>query len=234
MSQVDPSQMSRTRQVIESWKLTRETDPAVLPLTAGAFIVGAVVGFLVFWFLPGTGILGWVLAVIGAVLVGAVLALLVFGRRAQSAAYKRIDGQPGAAAGALNMLRRGWTSTPAVGFNKNQDVVHRVVGPPGVVLVGEGSSSSRVRALLATERTKHQRVLPDYPITEIVCGNGPDEVPLPKLVAKVSKMKRQVSPGEITDIINRLKALDAQRGTLPMPKGPVPTSMKGMRKQMRG
>jgi len=234
MSQVDPSQMSRTQQVVESWKLTRQTDPAVLPLTAGAFIVGAVVGFVVFWILPGTGILGWVLSVIGAVLVGAVLALLIFGRRAQAAAYKRIDGQPGAAAGALNMLRRGWTSTPAVGFNKNQDVVHRVIGPPGVVLVGEGSSGSRVRALLATERTKHQRVLPDYPITEIVCGNGPDEVPLPKLVAKVSRMKRQVSPSEITDIINRLKALDAQRGTLPMPKGPMPTSMKGMRKQMRG
>ena len=31
-----------------------------------------------------------------------------------------------------------------------------------------------------------------------------------------------------------LKALDAQRGKLPVPKGPVPTSMKGMRSQQRG
>jgi hypothetical protein len=43
-----------------------------------------------------------------------------------------------------------------------------------------------------------------------------------------------VKPAEITDILYRLKALDAQRGTLPMPKGPVPTSMKGQRGNMRG
>jgi hypothetical protein len=35
-------------------------------------------------------------------------------------------------------------------------------------------------------------------------------------------------------VLNRIKALDATRGTLPLPKGPIPTSMKGMRGQMRG
>ena len=38
----------------------------------------------------------------------------------------------------------------------------------------------------------------------------------------------------MTDVLNRLKALDAQRGTIPLPKGPVPTVMKGMRGQQRG
>jgi hypothetical protein len=42
----------------------------------------------------------------------------------------------------------------------------------------------------------------------------------------------------MTDVLARLKALDAQRGTLPMPKGPVPTSqrsaMRGMRQNLRG
>jgi hypothetical protein len=47
-------------------------------------------------------------------------------------------------------------------------------------------------------------------------------------------MKRQVQPAEITDILARLKAIDASRPVIPMPKGPVPTSMKGMRGQMRG
>ena len=234
MSQLDPSTMSRRQQLVETYRMTKQTDPTIGLWVGGSFVVGAVIGALLFWLLPAGGVLGVVFAVIGAVLFGVLAALLVFSRRAQKAAYTRIEGQPGAAAAALNMLRRGWTVTPAVGFNKSQDVVHRVVGPPGVVLVGEGTSPARVRGLLATERTKHQRVLPDTPIIELVAGNGEGEVPLSKLVSKVSRMKREVRPGEITDILNRLKALDSTRGTLPMPKGPMPTNMKGMRQNLRG
>ena len=65
-------------------------------------------------------------------------------------------------------------------------------------------------------------------------GNDEGQVPLPKLVRHVQKLGRAVKPAEMTDILNRLKALDAQRGKLPLPKGPVPTSMKGMRSQQRG
>ena len=50
-----------------------------------------------------------------------------------------MEGQPGAAAAALRMLRRGWKTDPAIAFTKQQDVVHRVVGPPGIVLIGEGN-----------------------------------------------------------------------------------------------
>jgi hypothetical protein len=234
MSQLDPSSMSRRQQVVETYRMTKQADPTVGLWVGGTFVLGAVVGGLLFWLLPASGLLGTIFIVIGALLFGVVAALLLFSRRAQRAAYRRIEGQPGAAAAALNMLRRGWTVSPAVGFNKNQDVVHRVVGPPGIVLVAEGTSASRVRALLATERTKHQRVLPETPITEIVAGNGEGEIALPKLVAHVTKLKRQVKPAEITDILYRLKALDAQRGTLPLPKGPVPTSMKGQRGNLRG
>jgi len=234
MSQPDPSSMSRRQQIVETYRMTKQADPAVGLWVGLTFLVGAIVGGVLFWLLPADGVLGVIFTIIGALLFGIVAALLLFSRRAQKAAYNRIEGQPGAASAALNMLRRGWTVTPAVGFNKNQDVVHRVVGPPGLVLVAEGTSPSRVRALLATERTKHQRVLPETPITEIVAGNGEGEIPLPKLVGHVTRLKRQVKPAEITDILYRLKALDAQRGTLPMPKGPVPTSMKGQRGNLRG
>ena len=37
-----------------------------------------------------------------------------------------------------------------------------------------------------------------------------------------------------TDLLARLKAIDASRPNIPIPKGPVPTSMKGMRGNMRG
>ena len=145
-----------------------------------------------------------------------------------------MEGQPAAGAGALQMLRRGWKVDPVVGFTKQQDVVHRVVGPPGIVLVGEGrapaGSSSCSRASARSTSASPYGV----PIHEVVCGNGEGEVPLPKLVKHVQKLGRNVKPAEMTDILQRLKALDAQRGKLPLPKGPVPTSMKGMRSQQRG
>jgi len=235
MSQLDPSEMSRTQQFIETYRITKQEQPSIGLRLLATFVVGAVVGFVVFWLLPPSGgVFSWVFAVIGLLLVGIVATLMVFSRAAQRAAYSRIEGQPGAAAAALNMLRRGWNTTPAVGFNKNQDIVHRVVGPPGVILIGEGTSPSRVRALLVSERTKHQRVLADTPIHEFVVGDGEGQVPQPKLNKTVMKLKREVAPAEITDILNRLKALDATRGTIPMPKGPLPTSMKGMRGNLRG
>ena len=41
-------------------------------------------------------------------------------------------------------------------------------------------------------------------------------------------------PAEMTDLLARLKAIDASRPNIPIPKGPVPTSMKGMRGNLRG
>jgi hypothetical protein len=233
MSQVDPSSMSRSRQMIETYRLTKQSDPAIGLWLLGSFVLGALVGFTVFWVLPGTGILGLVMSILGAVLGGVLLLMIVFGRRAQRAAYKRLEGQPGGAAAALTMLRRGWTTEPAVAFNKQQDAVHRVVGPPGIVLVGEGNPN-RLRQLMLSEHRKHERVVADVPIHDVVCGNGEGEVPLSKLASHVQKLGRKVKPAEMTDIINRLKALDANRSNIPLPKGPVPTSMKGMRGQMRG
>lgn len=225
---------TRRGQIMQTYQMAKRSDPRLGLILLGVFVVGAAIGFAVMWLLPGEGWLAWVMSVVGAFLIGLLATLLVFGRRAQQAAYKQMEGQPAAGAGALQMLKRGWKVDPVVGFTKQQDVVHRVVGPPGIVLVGEGSSQARVKALLATERRKHERVVAGTPIHEVICGRGDGEVPLPKLVRHVSKLGRGVKPGEITDILQRLKALDATRGKIPLPKGPVPTSMKGMRSQQRG
>ena len=74
-----------------------------------------------------------------------------------SARVRPDGGAAGAAAAALRMLSRGGRPTQPIAFNKQQDVVHRVVGPPGIVLVGEGNPN-RLKALMATERRKHERV----------------------------------------------------------------------------
>jgi len=230
---VDPDKMSRRAQFVETYRMARKTDTRLGLWILGSLLVGGVLGFVVFWILPGEGVLGIVLSVIGALLVGTLFAMIIFGRRAQRAAYAQMEGQPGAAAAALQMLRRGWRTDPVVGFTKQQDVVHRVVGPPGIVLVGEGNPN-RLRQLMTAERRKHERVASEVPIHEVVCGNGEGQVPLSKLVRHVQKLGKAVKPAEMTDILNRLKALDANRSNIPLPKGPVPTSMKGMRGQMRG
>jgi len=226
--------MSRRQQFAETYRMAKRSDPKLGLWLLGAFVLGAVVGFAVFWFLPGAGAIGLVISIVGALLLGALAAMVVFGRRAQNAAYGQMEGQPGAAAAALRMLKRGWKTDPVIAFTKQQDVVHRVVGPPGIVLVGEGTSQSRLRQLMISERRKHERVAAGFPIHEVVCGNGDGEVPLPKLVRHVSKLGREVKPAEMTDLLARLKAMDATRSNIPLPKGPVPTSMRGMRQNMRG
>jgi hypothetical protein len=229
----DTEKTSRRKQFVQTYRMAKKSDPRIGLWILGAFLLGAAVGFVAFMLLPGDGVLGWVIAGVGGLMLGLLLALIVFGRRAQSAAYGQMEGQPGAAAAALQMLKRGWKTDPAIAFTRQQDVVHRVVGPPGIVLIGEGNPH-RVRQLLMSERRKHERVAADIKIHELVCGNGEGQVPLPKLTRTVTKLGRQVKPAEMTDILNRLKALDAARPNIPLPKGPVPTSMKGMRQNMRG
>jgi hypothetical protein len=220
----------RLRQLVLVYKISKETDTRLGLILLGVFAATAAVAFVVLFFLlPG----GWVFDIVPAVLLGVLAAMIVFGRRAQRAQYRQIEGRPGAAAAALNQLRRGWKVEPAIAFNKSQDLVHRVVGPPGIVLVGEGSPA-RLKSLLASERRRHERVVADTPIYEVLSGDAPGAVPVPKLTRHVTKLGRNIKPAEMTDVLQRLKAMDARRSPVPIPKGPVPTSLKGARQNMRG
>lgn len=223
----------RLRQIRQAYQITKKSDPRIgLILLAWFVVVGGVLGGLSTLFF-GTGTVGIILSALFGVLVGLLAVLIVFGRRAERSAYAQVEGQPGAAAGALQMLKNGWDTKPAVGFTKNQDVVHRVLGRPGIILVGEGNPN-RVRQLLATEVKKHARIAGEVPITTIVVGDGPDEVKLTKLIKHVRKLPKKIKPAEMTGMISKLRALDAMRPPVPMPHGPMPTSMKGSRKAMRG
>lgn len=220
---------SRFRQIAASYRMTRQFDPKIGIILLGTFLVAAAAAFGIMFAVPGF----WAFDIVIAVMVGILAMLIVFGRRAQNAAYSQIEGQPGAAAAALNTLRKGWKVDPAIAFNRNQDIVHRVVGPPGIVLVGEGNPN-RLKSLLAGERRKHERVASEVPIQEIIAGDGEGEVPVRKLTKRVSKMRRNLKPADMTDVLQRLRALDANRSNIPLPKGPMPTSMKGARQNMRG
>jgi hypothetical protein len=219
---------SRLQQIRSAYQLTKKSDPRIGLLLAGIFL-GITAVFVVLGLLVDSPLvvipLGVALAFLGTT--------VIFGRRVEKAAYSQLEGQAGAAASALQTLRRGWDVTPAVAVTKNADIVHRVVGRPGIVLVGEGQPS-RVKNLLTAERKKHVRVAGGAPVIEIVAGDGEGEVAIRKLTKYVMKLPATLQPSEITDLLQRLKALDAVRPQVPMPKGPVPSSLKGARQAMRG
>lgn len=206
----------------QNWSMTREAYPAlpfeVLGLAALAFGVVFIPVFI--W-------VNWLSALLLAIPAALLVAVLWFSRRAMRAAYRRIEGQPGAAAAVIQSIRGGaWAVTPGVAVSKSQDLVSRVVGKPGVILVSEGPSS-RVGHLLANERKKTARWLPEVPIYEIQVGDEDDQVPLAKLQSALRKLPRNLRGGEITEVRRRL---DAVSGTpLPIPKGPVPTSPRQVR-----
>src|SRR5687768_4279538 len=111
MSQTDPSSMSRRQQMVETYKLTKQSDPKIGLILGSIFVVVAAVAGVIFWFLPGEGIFSWIFTIVGALLAGLLAAMVVFSRRAQKVMYARLEGQVGGGYAALTMLRRGWTVT---------------------------------------------------------------------------------------------------------------------------
>ncbi len=235
MSNAAPApEKGRIRQIRQAYTITKKSDRNIGLILLLVFLVaGGVFGALSLVAFGGT-IIGLVLSIVFAVLIGVLAVLIVFGRRAEKAAYSQVEGQLGAAAGALQMLKKGWDVKPAVAFTKNQDVVHRVIGRPGVILVGEGNPS-RVRNLMIAEKKKHARIAgEDVPVLDIIVGRDEGQVPLQQLNKHVRKLPKKIKAAQMTSLLYKVKALDAMRPAAPMPRGPVATSMKGQRKAMRG
>ncbi|GEA89168.1 DUF4191 domain-containing protein [Cellulomonas cellasea] len=228
---VKPPKVKKTRwyhQVWQAYQMTRRNDPAVTWYVLGAFVgiiaVGLVIGLL-------TGHPYYALFV--SLPFALLAAMFILARRAETAAYTQIEGQPGASRAALGTIRRGWTfaEEPVAVDPRTQDLVFRGVGRAGVVLVGEGPAP-RVAKLLEAERKRTARVLSGVPITLIQAGNGEGQVPLRKLPRAVTRLKPTLTKQETGEVLKRLTALGAAR--LPLPKGIDPMRARPDRKGMRG
>ncbi|WP_052666069.1 DUF4191 domain-containing protein [Nitriliruptor alkaliphilus] len=214
----------RIRQMMAAWRQLKQIDPRALPLVLVGMAVGLLIGV-------GAGMLIgliWLMAVFG--FLGAFTgALFVFSRRVQKAQYLAIEGQPGAAAAVLQTLRGQWFVTPAVAYSAKQDLVHRVVGRPGIILVGEGSPQ-RTKSLLAKEKKRLTKVAGDAPVRTVLVGDGDGQVPIRKLQVHVTKMSREVGKKDVPKLERRLKPLDK---SLPIPKGIDPNQANRPRPKPR-
>jgi hypothetical protein len=216
----------RLRQIGDAYRMTRSADRWVGWVVLGTFLAGWVL-------MVGIGLLlgpSLYFALLGLP-VGVMVALIVFGRRAERAAYAQVEGQPGAAAAVLQNVR-GWTVTPAVAANRQQDLVSRAVGRPGIVLIGEGDPQ-RLTGLLATERKKMTRYLPDTPIHEISVGLYAEQVPLKKVQRTLRKLPKELAPAQVTEVRQRLNALGGLMQAMPIPKGPMPKGGRVPRGKVR-
>ena len=216
-SAAEMANAGRLKQIRMVAGLIRRSNPRALPIIFGSGL-GIVAVLVVVGLLTG---LAPLLIPLG-VLLGALVGMILFGRFAQAAQYASIEGQPGAAAAVLENMRGNWTVTPAVTANRNMDVVHRAVGRPGVILVGEGSPT-RLASLMAAEKKRVARVAYEVPIFEFQVGNEEGQVPLSKLQRKIMRLPRNLKPAAVSDINHRLRALQP---SLQAPKGPIPKNIR--------
>ncbi|TDE89475.1 DUF4191 domain-containing protein [Occultella glacieicola] len=215
-------------QLWDVYKMVREAQPSITWILLLIIVGGTALGF-------GLGVIfnQEVYFTILALPFALLGAMFLLARRAESTAYRRIEGEPGAVSAALGTIRRGWNieDEPVVIDPRTQDMVFRAVGKPGVVLISEGPPH-RVKKLLENERRRTARVIPNVPFVLLECGQEEGQIPLPKIASRVQKQKGKLTKNEVAEVSKRLRAL--HRNTLPIPKGVDPRRARPDRKGMRG
>jgi hypothetical protein len=209
------------RNIKQAFVLTRQADPRFLPVLIVWAAFAAAAAYLVVYLITGSPYYPIPLALIFGVVVG----MFVFSRRAQRSMFAQAEGQVGAAGWMLKQQLRGdWRLTEAVAGTTQLDAVHRLVGRPGVVLVGEGAPH-RVRGLIAQEKKRTARVVGDTPIYDITIGTGEGDVRLGKLNRYLLKLPANLSKDQVGALEKRLAALGGSRA-VGLPKGPMPQGAK--------
>ena len=217
----------RMTQLWRVFQMTRKADKALVPILIVAFVVPVVLGIVLPLTIIPSGIFGLVLWIITGVLSGVLLALVILGNRAETMAYKQIEGQSGAVGAVLqNGLRRAWQAQeyPVAVNPRTRDAVYRAVGKCGVVLISEGSKA-RAQKLINDERRHVQRAVPQVTIHVLHVGSEEDAVSLKGLRKAMNKLKKELNKAEVLAVANRLESLK-KPGDMPIPKGIDPYKMR--------
>ena len=159
------------------------------------------------------------------IMAGLLGGFILFGRRVQKTVFTKAEGQPGAAGWALGNMRGTWRIKQAVVGTTHLDAVHRVIGKPGVILVGEGNPN-RTQGLLNQEKKKISRVVGSTPIYVVLVGNDEGQVELSKLEKHLNKLPKNIDGKQVDALEARLDALNTRKGGAALPKGPMPQGAK--------
>lgn len=212
-----PKKQSQLAVVKDAYKLVKKDSPLAV---IWCLLVFALV--LTFGVIIGNNLGHPIYAGFITLPVAFLAAFFLFTRYANVAAYSSIEGQIGAGASVLMSIRRGFVTTPAVNVNRDQDMVHRVSGKAGIILVGEGGFG--VKTLMQDERRKMERFLSGVPVTEVFVGDGKDQVSIRKLQKHLKKLPKKLNTVQLREVRARLRSVGGLN--MPMPKGPLPTNQR--------
>jgi hypothetical protein len=212
----------RLKQIGQVFSFTAKQDKWFVPLLAGAVLIPVALTVLltvlfgVFWIPVG-------------ILATLLCAVVVLNLRSNAAMMNAAEGQAGAAASLVENMRGDWRVRPAASSTTQFDMVHVVIGRPGVILLGEGQPQ-RVRGLLGQEKKRLSKVIGNAPLYDYVIGTEEGQLSIRKLRTTMMKLPRNLTGKDVNALDKRLGALMARPQ---MPKGAIPKSMRPSRGQSR-
>ena len=216
----------RLKQIGQVFAFTAKQDKWFVPLVIAAVAIPVALTVLAV-------LLGWGLLWIPVGILFTLLAvLIVLNLRSNTARMTVAEGQPGAAASLMENMRGDWRVRPAVSSTTQFDMVHVVIGRPGVILLAEGNPQ-RVRGLLGQEKRRLAKVIGNAPLYDYVIGTGEGQLPVRKLRSTMLRLPRNLTGKDVNALDKRLGALMARPQ---MPKGAIPKNMrpsKGAFRQQR-
>jgi len=216
---------TRLKQIGQVFSFTAKQDKWFVPLLLAAVLIPlALTVVLVIMF-------GWIYLPIG-IMVTLLAAVIVLNLRSNAAMMNAAEGQPGAAASLIENMRGDWRVRPAAASTTQFDMVHVVIGRPGVILLAEGNPQ-RVRGLLGQEKRRLSKVIGNAPLYDYVIGSDEGQLPVRKLRTTMMRLPRNLTGKDVNALDKRLGALMARPQ---MPKGAIPKNMrpsKGAFRQQR-
>ncbi|AMJ44288.1 DUF4191 domain-containing protein [Corynebacterium stationis] len=223
-------------QMWQAFQMQRKQDKALIPL-----MLLSILGMGLLFFLIGLLFNGqWFMLILGLG-VGFLIAMIIFTRRLERDMYKRVEDQPGVAGWALdnqlkNSVGMAWKVEQGIAMTRQQDIIHRVIGNPGVVFVAEGNKN-RLKPTMTQLKRRVDKLAGGVPIYEVYVGDGEDEVSVGKLRNHLIRLPRNYNKNEVYAVARKIEAMDATPGQVAgMPKGPMPRqaqNMAGMNRRMR-
>lgn len=212
----------------DAYRIASRTYSWVGWLLGGILVVFFVLGLLVAALLQGS----WIVWGLSGILTGLFVAMLVLTTLFRRAMYAQLEDTVGSVYAVLSQIKRGWSMTDQpIAANREQDLVWRMVGRPGVVFITEGPTS-RVKPLVEAERKKVTRTMHNVPVHVIHVGTRDGQVRLAKLESTLRKLKNVLTSAEVPSVDSRLRALT--RATAPIPKGIDPAKARMSRRALRG
>ena len=212
-----PKKQSQLAVVKDAYKLVKKESPLAVVWCLVIFVLVLTFGIII-----GNNLGHPIYAGFITLPVAFLAAFFLFTRYANTAAFASIQGQLGAGASVLMSIKRGFVTTPAVNVNRDQDMVHRVSGKAGIILVGEGGFG--VKSLMQDEKRKMERFLSGVPVTEVMVGENSGQVSIKKLHKHLKKLPKKLNTAQLREVRARLRSVGGLN--LPMPKGPMPTNVR--------